>query len=287
MEEDEEREKTRERKRKKGGEQYTENGFIESSTPIIMLNAREILECSSSNSTPSRTHFLTSTHNDSPCQSSSMISPPEALGATNTLSTDGSPSRSSVLSLPSNIPAPTASSSFSSSAIRPTRASLPTVSVSSGVTLHHSHNHNHSQERLLVVDDVALNRKMIIRLINKRWREISEAKDGVTALYSVNEAEKERRPYHIILMDFEMPNMNGPEATKIMRSDGFEGIIIGVTGNALPEDVSYFLESGADRVILKPLDVRELMQCLADVKSSRMVKERERERERERNKSHK
>jgi len=62
----------------------------------------------------------------------------------------------------------------------------------------------------------------------------------------------------VILLDYVMPIMNGPEATKLMREAGYGGLIIGVTGNALPADVDYFLDSGANAVLTKPVDTEKL-----------------------------
>ena len=63
-----------------------------------------------------------------------------------------------------------------------------------------------------------------------------------------------REEYHAILMDFVMPNMDGPTATKAIRHLGYRGPIFGVTGNALDSDVNYFVRSGANGVLAKPFD---------------------------------
>ena len=61
-----------------------------------------------------------------------------------------------------------------------------------------------------------------------------------------------------------MPNMNGPEAVKLIRELGFRGLIIGVTGNMLPEDIEDFKSHGANRVIGKPLSVQILKQIISE-----------------------
>ena len=55
-------------------------------------------------------------------------------------------------------------------------------------------------------------------------------------------------------MDFVMPNMDGPAATKAIRHLGYCGPIFGVTGNALDSDVNYFVRCGANGVLAKPFD---------------------------------
>ena len=112
--------------------------------------------------------------------------------------------------------------------------------------------------RMLVVDDVAMNRKMIVRTVVERWRDVSEAEDDVLAVDAVKDAQGQGVPFDLVLMDYQMPNMNGPEAARIMRASGYAGFIIGVTGNALPADIALFLEQGANHVLIKPLRLPRL-----------------------------
>ena len=51
-----------------------------------------------------------------------------------------------------------------------------------------------------------------------------------------------------------MPRMRGKEASRLIRDTGYDGIIIGITGNAMDEDVSSFIKSGADIVLPKPFN---------------------------------
>lgn len=60
-------------------------------------------------------------------------------------------------------------------------------------------------------------------------------------------------PIDTVLMDYEMPVLNGPDACKVIRSIGYKGIIFGVTGNVLLEDVEFFKDHGANEVLSKPI----------------------------------
>jgi CheY-like chemotaxis protein len=60
-----------------------------------------------------------------------------------------------------------------------------------------------------------------------------------------------------------MPVMDGPTATKEIRDLGYRGLIIGVTGNVLPEDKAFYISKGADAVLTKPLDVAQLAFALS------------------------
>ena len=72
--------------------------------------------------------------------------------------------------------------------------------------------------------------------------------------------------FDLVFIDYVMTTMNGPEAVQIMRRDlKFTGGIIGVTGNALPADLTYFKECGADLAITKPLTNKKLMDAIQSV----------------------
>ena len=101
--------------------------------------------------------------------------------------------------------------------------------------------------RILVVDDVRMNRKMMTRVIKLRQESVVEAEDGQEALTLVLEALSRGEPFDFVLMDYQMPVMDGPTSASQMRLAGYKGTIIGVTGNALKEDIAYFIAHGADR----------------------------------------
>ena len=120
---------------------------------------------------------------------------------------------------------------------------------------------------------------------------IEEADDGSTALQALKVTTADGRQIHdvnadlkspefeckglemsfdLIFMDYVMTTMNGPEAVQIMRRDmNFSGGIIGVTGNALPSDLTYFEQCGADLVITKPLTNKKLMDAVQSVTQTR------------------
>ena len=66
-----------------------------------------------------------------------------------------------------------------------------------------------------------------------------------------------------------MPRMRGTEAAQRIRELGYKGIIIGVTGNALPEDVKDFIDHGADAVIPKPFDIDVFKRYVRDFRAKR------------------
>lgn len=140
---------------------------------------------------------------------------------------------------------------------------------------------------ILVVDDAKSNRKMLIRILEAKGFECIEAVNGQDAIdsymnskvdqsvadnvmayddymsdYADDYMKETNRPIDGILMDFEMPIMNGPTAVKELRKLGCNCVIVGISGNVLKSDVDYFKSCGADAVLPKPFDVNQLMQIL-------------------------
>jgi CheY-like chemotaxis protein len=112
--------------------------------------------------------------------------------------------------------------------------------------------------RILVVDDTTMNRKLLVRVLKNKGHVCEEAENGLVAVKKVETALENDNPYNTILMDYEMPVMNGPTASKEIRALGCDSFIVGVTGNLLPEDISFFNACGANCVLPKPLDLVDL-----------------------------
>jgi CheY-like chemotaxis protein len=92
-----------------------------------------------------------------------------------------------------------------------------------------------------------------------------EAEDGYGAIEMVREKlalSPGGRTYDAILMDFVMPNMDGPTATKEIRAMGYTAPIFGVTGNGFTTDIDYFMSCGVDGVLLKPLNMADFYRSL-------------------------
>ena len=90
----------------------------------------------------------------------------------------------------------------------------------------------------------------------------SEADDGRVAVQMVQAASDAGLPFDVVFMDNIMITMHGPEAAQAMRAAGFAGLIIGVTGNVMVEDINQYMASGADYVLGKPVNMEDLKQIL-------------------------
>mmetsp|Transcript_10615 Transcript_10615/g.10692 ORF Transcript_10615/g.10692 Transcript_10615/m.10692 type:complete len:278 (+) Transcript_10615:44-877(+) len=119
--------------------------------------------------------------------------------------------------------------------------------------------------RVLIVDDAMLNRKMLCRLIESYCGDIVTAKDGAEAMHEVETAIKDGNSFDLVMMDYQMPVIDGPSAARAMREMGHTGLIIGVTGNTLPTQIQTFIDSGANDVLAKPLSLEMLLQSLSDL----------------------
>lgn len=118
--------------------------------------------------------------------------------------------------------------------------------------------------RVLLVEDNAVNRALAQRLLEKRGFIISIAVDGKQAIGAVRDAE-----FDLILMDIQMPEMDGFEATAEIRkreeSNGRRTPIIALTAHALKEDRERCLSAGMDAYVTKPIRPAELFRVIQDV----------------------
>jgi len=121
---------------------------------------------------------------------------------------------------------------------------------------------------LLIVDDAPSNRKILHRIFTSKGYTCSQAEDGQQAI-ELYLARANKRPFCAISMDFEMPVMNGPTATALLRKLGCKVPIIGVTGNVLPDDIKYFKAQGATEVLGKPLNVSKFEEVMRQYESSK------------------
>lgn len=112
---------------------------------------------------------------------------------------------------------------------------------------------------VLVVDDSAMNRKLLVRILQNQGHTCVEAENGLVAVQRVQESIEQGNLFDSILMDYHMPELNGPLATKKIREMGSDAFIVGITGALFSEQINHFVECGANRVLPKPLNMSALM----------------------------
>jgi PAS domain S-box-containing protein len=119
--------------------------------------------------------------------------------------------------------------------------------------------------RILVAEDNAVNQRVVVRMIEKLGYRADVAATGLEVL-----AATERQPYDLILMDVQMPDMDGLAATReIRRRRRSEGgpTILAMTANARPEDEASCTAAGMDGFIAKPVRLEILRDALAQAAS--------------------
>lgn len=121
--------------------------------------------------------------------------------------------------------------------------------------------------KILVVEDNELNRKLIIAVLTYHGYETLEAMDGAEGV----RAAAEHIP-DLILMDIQMPVMDGITAAKILRNDPrTKGIrMIALTSFAMEGDRERFMEAGFDDYIAKPINTRQLPELVKKYAGSKI-----------------
>ncbi len=115
---------------------------------------------------------------------------------------------------------------------------------------------------ILLAEDNAINQKIALRLLEKAGHQVRVAVNGKEALSAL-----EQQPFDVVLMDVQMPEMGGFEATGILRErekgTGRHMPVIAMTAHAMKGDRERCLEAGMDDYVSKPVQTAELLRVLA------------------------
>ena len=122
-------------------------------------------------------------------------------------------------------------------------------------------------KKILLVEDNELNQEIAVEILQEEGFMMDVADDGMVAVEKLKEAVPGQ--YDLVLMDIQMPILNGYEATKQIRALNKPGIsdipIIAMTANAFDEDKKAALEAGMNGHIAKPIDIPKLMEILTEI----------------------
>jgi signal transduction histidine kinase/ActR/RegA family two-component response regulator len=114
--------------------------------------------------------------------------------------------------------------------------------------------------RVLLAEDDLVNQKLILKILELAEVSVDLAVDGREALNCALRARDCGMPYHVILMDMQMPVLDGYETTRALRVQGYEHPILALTANALAPDRERCLSAGCDNYEVKPVCRQELLR---------------------------
>jgi len=116
--------------------------------------------------------------------------------------------------------------------------------------------------RLLLAEDGPDNQRLIAFLLRKAGADVIIVENGQEAVHIATVAAAEHRPFDVVLMDMQMPVMDGYEATAMLRREGYRDPIVALTANAMAGDRERCLASGCDDFATKPIEKLRLFETI-------------------------
>lgn len=119
--------------------------------------------------------------------------------------------------------------------------------------------------RILLAEDAPDNRLLISRILERCGAVVSTAEDGHQAVERALEAEQDGSPFDVILMDMQMPVLDGCGATRKLRETGYTKPIIALTANILQSDLQACLDAGCNAHSPKPINRQKLIRLIMEL----------------------
>lgn len=116
--------------------------------------------------------------------------------------------------------------------------------------------------RVLLAEDGADNQRLIRHILRKQGASVTVVDNGQLAYERAMEAERSGVPFDVILMDMQMPILDGYTATRLLREAGYDRPIIALTAHAMSSDRDKCLNSGCDAYLTKPIDRSKLVYAV-------------------------
>ena len=130
----------------------------------------------------------------------------------------------------------------------PVEKESPEEKLQAGMCLH---------GHVLLVEDNAVNQQLISHMITRTGAEVTVVNHGEEAVHIASQ-----QVFDLVLMDIQMPVMDGLEATRQLRSQGYDGCIVALTANVMSADIARYREGGFNGCLAKPLDRDRFLETL-------------------------
>ncbi len=118
--------------------------------------------------------------------------------------------------------------------------------------------------KILLAEDGVDNQRLVSFILKKHGAAVDVVENGALAFDKATEAKAAGEPYNVVLMDMQMPVLDGYGATRKLRSHGYEGPIVALTAHAMKGDRDACLEAGCNEYATKPIDRDVLVRTVAE-----------------------
>lgn len=123
--------------------------------------------------------------------------------------------------------------------------------------------HEARAARLLLAEDAPDIQRLVRTLLTRAGFAVDVAGDGQQACRLALDSAARGQPYDLILMDMQMPELDGRQATARLRTQGWQGPIVALTGLSQADERQRCLDAGCSDLLVKPVSRRELLQMVA------------------------
>ena len=120
----------------------------------------------------------------------------------------------------------------------------------------------HVDARVLLVEDGIDNQRFISRLLRKIGATVEVAENGLIGYQAALAARDEGQPFDLVLMDMQMPEMDGYTAARRLRDEGYTSPVVALTAHAMAHDRNRCLAAGCDDYLTKPIDHAKLIETV-------------------------
>ncbi len=118
------------------------------------------------------------------------------------------------------------------------------------------------QRKILLAEDNPTNQALIAGMLRKMGADVTVVDNGKLAQETALAARESDRPFDMLIMDMQMPVMDGYAATSALRKAGYAGPILALTANVMSGDKQRCIEAGCNNYLGKPIDRRKLLETI-------------------------